>query len=102
MKQGAISTTIQPFPGKNGRYATMLMVKPAVNAKMTQQGNQPADLPGAAVVALYRIARRIGICRHAKIPGIPELAVNTGAAGVDSSVNRGIAASIHRGTVKGF
>lgn len=80
----------------------MLMVKPAVNAKMTQQVNRLADLPGAAVVALYRIARRTGICRHAKIPGIPELAVNAGTAGADSLLNRVIATSIHRGTVKGF
>ena len=80
----------------------MLMVKPAVNAKMTQQVNQLADLPGAAVVALYRIARRTGICRHAKIPGVAELAVNTVTAGADSLLNRVIDPSIHRGIIKGF
>lgn len=78
------------------------MGKPAVNAKMTQQVNRLAYLPGATAAALYRIARFPGICRHTKIPGIPELAVDTGIAGVDPLVNRVIAAFIHRGTVKGF
>ena len=69
---------------------------------MTQQESRPADLPGAAVMALYRIARSPGIGRHAKIPGIPELAVNTVAAGADSLQNRRIATLIHRGIVKEF